>query len=89
MNKTLSQSVSASVRKRPQVSHTGQDRTGHHRTGETLTPTQLTEAHYVALAAEQVRQLDELALIGYAPLDPATRAVYEVALRLAAERVLA
>lgn len=40
------------------------------------------------IAANQLDRLDELSLIGYPGLDPATREVYEVALRLAARGVL-
>lgn len=40
------------------------------------------------IASEAVRQLDELSLIGYPSLDPATRAVYAETIRLVARRVL-
>ena len=40
------------------------------------------------IAAVQLDRLDELTLLGYPALDPATREVYEVALRLAARKVL-
>ena len=40
------------------------------------------------LANEAVKQLDELALIGYPALDPATRSVYATTIRLVAERAL-
>ena len=40
------------------------------------------------IAAESVKQLDELALIGLQILDPATRSVYETTIRLVAERAM-
>lgn len=40
------------------------------------------------IAANQIERLDELSLIGCPSLDPATRDVYEAALRLAARKVL-
>jgi hypothetical protein len=41
------------------------------------------------IAAHQVERLDELSLLGgYPSLDPATREVYETALRLAARSIL-
>lgn len=40
------------------------------------------------IATEAVKRLDELALLGYPILDPATRSVYEVVIRHVAEGVL-
>lgn len=62
-----------------------------------LTPVLDTELHYAArarnlpaqIAREQLRQLDELSLIGYpTSFDEQTRDVVYETLRLAAERVL-